>query len=84
MKKQEAIENFKMALEGKKREFSKEYKEMCRMAIEALEKQMEKPLEPPKAGNFDYKGSCPICGNIILHREKYCSQCGQKVSVIKA
>lgn len=50
---------------------------------EALEKQIEMELLPPKESTFTYKGICPVCGNRILLAENYCSQCGQKVGVLQ-
>lgn len=44
------------------------------VAIEALEKQIEKPLE--SWGEFR---CCPKCGIVRRSFERYCSLCGQKL-----
>lgn len=64
-------------------------KQMCDMAIQALEKQIQKK---PKEYEDKYY-SCPVCGNILLHKWKkyplvlmgrkdslpFCLSCGQKL-----
>lgn len=62
---------------------SKTVIEAHNIAIEALKSKEEMQLLPPKTSTFTYKGDCPVCGNHVLLREKYCSQCGQKVGEVR-
>ena len=45
------------------------------LAISALEKQV-----PKKVVKAEYDYNCPICGYEYLVNEKYCANCGQKLS----
>lgn len=77
MTENEAISYFRMATdEAGNEEFSDLYKEMCRMAIQALEKQIpKKTITMPF-----YGGTCPSCNGLIPNKEvNYCSNCGQSI-----
>ena len=70
---EEAIKYLRMATdEAGSEEFSDEYKEMCRMSIKALEKQI--PKQPKYQGEHE---KCPSCGSFYI--EDYCAMCGQKI-----
>lgn len=56
--------------------------ETCKLAINALEKQIaKKPVIINKKGlEIEYK--CPVCGLYVIEMlpiEKYCRYCGQKL-----
>lgn len=66
-------------------------KEVCDIAIEALEKQVpKKPLNVqdcyiPETYDYDYSvANCPNCRGAFsfdeYHRPLYCDKCGQKLS----
>jgi len=52
-----------------------EHNEAINLAISALEKQV-----PKKVVKAEYDYNCPICGYEYLVDEKFCANCGQKLS----
>lgn len=58
-------------------------KEVCDMAIEALEKQIEKkPLNQSEEYDRTY-GNCPRCGEMVVDYPddfRVCSNCGQAIN----
>ena len=57
-------------------------KEVCDMAIDALEKQIEKkPLNQSEEYDRTY-GNCPCCGEMVVDYPddfRVCSNCGQRL-----
>lgn len=90
MTENEAIGYLRMATdEAGNEEFSDVYKEMCKLAIKALEKQVPKKPDYEADGYadgelvYDY-AKCPICGHDFEYgindwECEYCSDCGQKL-----
>lgn len=74
---QEAIKYLQIATDGdEKGEFSNTYKEMCKLSIQALKKQI-----PEKVISYHpWEGKCPCCSVIFTSRStSYCGNCGQKL-----
>lgn len=83
MTENEAIGYLRMATdEAGNEEFSDVYKEMCKLAIQALEKQVPKK---PKSIDEDYGTFiCSNCGHTIIALDdmtvhKNCLMCGQAI-----
>lgn len=67
-------------------EVSDIYKEMCRMAIKALEKQIPKKpseIDEREGASFYYLAfMCPSCNTAVIgqpYRPSYCKHCGQRI-----
>ena len=70
--------NIEKAIEYLKEPIGKsliEHNEAINLAISALEKQV-----PKKVVKAEYDYNCPICGYEYLVDEKFCANCGQKLS----
>lgn len=89
MNKEEAIKYLRMATdEAGNEEFSDEYKEMCRMSINALEKQIQKNWIAEYMGDGDFAWKCPICKDMFMlldgtpqdNNYNYCPNCGQSMA----
>lgn len=70
--------------EGQKK-VAKLYSEAFDMAIEALEKQIEKFVDCPKGfqGMRYTRYYCPTCKALTRQREAFCHKCGQSVKYPK-
>ena len=72
---QEAIKYLRMAT-GEAEGYCDEYREMCEMSIEALEKQKGyRPINVYQRPNGNY-GECFKCGKQLLRSSNYCPRCG--------
>ena len=88
MTAQEAIKRFKPIIDNEA--YTDSYQDACKMAIEALEKQIPKVATNiethyiPESYETDYvTGNCPSCGASFADGDFddfYCNKCGQLVS----
>ena len=68
--------------------YSDRYKEMCRMSIQALEKQMPKNWIAVYMGDGDFAWKCPSCKDMFVlidgtpqdNNYNYCPNCGQAMA----
>lgn len=77
MTNEEAIEMFSVAVTA---ELCERKRDLYRIAIKALEKQI--PKKPIISHMFDdtFACNCPICGGDLLHDYgEYCPDCGQAI-----
>ena len=61
--------------------FCEPYREMCKLSIEALEKQIPKKTKNliKRANGLHNLGKCPVCGINIVEAYSYCPKCGQRI-----
>lgn len=58
------------------------FKDACKLAIKAMEKQIAKPVNWVGAHLDHVKGHCPVCGWKSTEQRgttTYCEECGQKL-----
>lgn len=78
MNEQEAIKHLNLITENEA--YSGYFQDVCKLAIQALEKQV--PKEAKLIDRFyDEARNCPSCGKITDYngKEFFCKKCGQKL-----
>lgn len=59
--------------------YTDKFQNVCKLAIEVLEKQIAKEPVVVTIRNVDYQ-KCPVCGRVLFGKEYYCASCGQRVN----
>lgn len=59
--------------------YTDKFQNVCKLAIEVLEKQIAKEPVVVTIRNVDYQ-KCPVCGRVLFGKEYYCATCGQRVN----
>ena len=76
MTREEAISYMELAFYNSDGEdLSDLYKDMCRIAIADMKKQIPRKITNYRKTENAIYGNCPICSRRVL-KEKYCPRCG--------
>ena len=88
MTNKEAIETINIAMAEVEWDYPMDYTVAFEMAIDALEKQVQKkPIKTkiatlnksPEAISWESIHCCPICESNLVSQYKYCPQCGLEI-----
>ena len=88
MESKEAIETINIAMAEVEWDYPMDYTVAFEMAIDALEKQVQKkPIKTkiatlnksPEAISWEQIHCCPICKSNLVSQYKYCPQCGLEI-----